>query len=148
MNDHDIRARARRIIDQAPMSVLTTLDEGGYPQSRTMWTPAVDDDFTVYFVTGRILEKCRQISANPRVCCFWTQIEDNALGGGYVCIKGEARVTDEQQLRDRLWDDVLSQYFPGGKTDPNYVVVVVKPSEMTVMDNMQSHQYPLDRLRF
>jgi len=141
----DIRFRARGIVEQAVNGVLMTLDEHGFPHPRTMWTAGLDDDFTIYFVTGRALQKCRQIEANPRVCVFWTQTEENKIGWNYALVKGEATITDDQALRDRFWSDVLRQYFPGGKTDPNYVVIVVKPRQMMVMD---SHKYPLDVMQF
>ena len=107
MSQEDIKSRARKIIDQQQMSVLATVDASGYPQTRTMWCPEVAEDFTVYFVTGRSLEKCAQIAANPKVNVFWSIISEGQLGMAYVYIKGEAVVTDEQALRHRLWDDSL-----------------------------------------
>ena len=145
MTEQDIRARARDIIEKAVNGVLVTLDEHGFPHPRTMWTASMDDDFTIYFVTGRPLVKCRQIEANPKVCVFWTQTDGEHIGWNYAHIKGEATITDDQALRDRCWNDELSQYFPGGKTDPSYVVIVVKPKQLMLMD---SHKYPLDTVSF
>lgn len=145
MNDKDIRARARNIIDSAVNGVLMTLDEEGYPHPRTMWTAGMDDDFTIYFVTGRPLLKCRQIEANPRVCIFWTQVEDHTIGWNYALLKGNATISDDQTLRDRLWNDALREYFPEGPESSEYVVLIVKPKELMVMD---SHRYPLDRVEF
>lgn len=145
METTGIQARARQIIQQAVNGVLMTLDDNGFPHPRTMWTAGLDDDFTIYFVTGRSLLKCRQIAANPNVTVFWTQTEGPTIGWSYAFLKGRASVTDNQALRDRFWSDVLTEYFPQGKTDPEYVVLVVKPKELMVMD---SHKYPLDRVEF
>ena len=145
MTDQDIKTRARAIIDQATNSVLMTVDDQGFPHPRTMWTAGFDDDFTVYFVTGRPLVKVKQIEANPKVCVFWTQTDGKDIGWNYALVKGSATITEDQALRDRLWADELSQYFPGGKTDANYVVIVIKPKTLMVMD---SHQYPLDTVEF
>ena len=145
MERADIRIRARAIIEEAGNGVLMTVDENGFPHPRTMWTAGLDDDFTVYFVTGRPLLKCRQIEACPKVCVFWTQADGKSIGWNYVLIKGEAAITDDQPLRERFWNKELEPYFPGGKGDPNYVVIVVKPKQMMVMD---SHRYPLDVLDF
>ncbi len=145
MESTSIQARARQIIDKAVNGVLMTLDENGFPHPRTMWTAGLDDDFTTYFVTGRSLLKCKQIAANPKVTIFWTLTEGQTIGWSYTLIKGQASVTSDQALRDRFWNDVLKEYFPGGKEDPEYVVVIVKPRELMVMD---SHKYPLDKVEF
>jgi general stress protein 26 len=145
METTDVKARARQLIDKCTNSVLMTMDDSGFPHPRTMWTAGVGDDFTVYFVTGRSLLKCRQIAANPRVSVFWTQTEGETIGWSYAFLKGHASIADDQALRDRFWSDVLKEYFPGGRTDPEYVVIVIKPKELMVMD---SHKYPLDRVEF
>lgn len=145
MNERDIRTRARAIIDSSVNGVLITVDDKGFPHPRTMWTAGVDDDFTIHFVTGRDLVKCKQIAANPNVCVFWTLVEGQSIGWNYALIKGIASVSDDQPLRDRFWSDALKEYFPLGREDPNYVVVTVKPKELIVMD---SRKYPLDRMEF
>ena len=142
MNESDIISRARAIIAEAVNAVLMTVDQNGFPHPRTMWTAGVDDDMTTYFVTGKGLAKVQQIQANNKVCMFWTQTDK---GGSYALLKGEARVTDDQDLRDRFWNDMLAEYFPQGKTDPSYVVIVVKPKELMLMEGMK---YPLDRVEF
>ena len=142
MNQSDIIVRARAIITEAINAVLMTVDQYGFPHPRTMWTAGMDDDMTTYFVTGRDLVKVQQIQANNKVCMFWTETDK---GGSYTLLKGEARVTDDQNLRDRFWNDMLAEYFPQGKTDPSYVVIVVKPKELMLMEGME---YPLDRIQF
>jgi general stress protein 26 len=145
MGETETKNRAREIAAKAVNGVLMTVDEHGFPHPRTMWTAGIDDDFTTYFVTGRPLEKCKQIAANPKVCIYWTGTEGEHIGWSYVLLKGEATVTDDQALRDRFWNGMLAQYYPAGKVDPNYVVIVVKPKTLMLMD---SHKYPLDKVEF
>lgn len=145
MADTNIKDRARQIIDKAINGILVTEDASGFPHPRTMWTAGVDDDFTIYFVTGKSLQKCKQIEANPKVCVFWTETDNSHIGWNYAFVKGAASITQDQALRDRFWNDELKQYFSQGKTDPEYVVLIVRPNELMVMD---SHKYPLDRVEF
>lgn len=145
MNEKSIVTRAKDIIKDAVNGVLVTVDENGFPHSRTMWTADVDDSFKVYFVTGRSLLKCRQIQQNPKVCVFWTKTDAGVIGWNYAFIKGEADITDDQSLRDKFWNDEFKTYFPQGKEDPEYVVIIIKPKELMVMD---SHKYPLDKIEF
>jgi len=145
MSDTEILTRARALVDKAVNGVLITLDDEGFPHPRTMWTAGIDDDFTAYFLTGRSLVKCKQIEANPKVCVFWTLTEGGPVSWSYALVKGIATITDDQSLRDRFWNKELENYFPGGKKDPEYVVIVIKPKTLMLMD---SHKYPLDVVEF
>lgn len=145
MNQTDVRVRAKKLIEDAVNAVLITNDDSGFPHPRTMWTAGIDDDFTTYFVTGRQLLKVRQIEANPRVCVFWTRTDNGQIGWDYTLLKGEATISDAQTLRDRFWNEAVAQYFPEGSSDPSYVVIVIKPKELMLMD---SHNYPLDTIEF
>jgi len=126
MTTDDMKSRAKGLIAKIPNSLLVTVDADGYPAGRLMSTAKVADDFTVYYATGRDSNKCRQIAANTKVAVSWV------TGDSYVVLKGEAVVTDDQQVRDMLWQDSFTPYFPGGRTDPNYVVVRVAPKELRV----------------
>ncbi|MHB9038094.1 MAG: pyridoxamine 5'-phosphate oxidase family protein [Armatimonadota bacterium] len=145
MNAQDTKTRAKQIISAAVNAVFMTLDADGYPHPRTMCTAGLDDDFTVYFVTGKNLLKIKQIEANPKVCAFWSKGDGEAVGWDYALIKGDASVSEDQALKNRFWNDDLRTYFPEGKEDPNYVVIVVKPKELLIMD---AHKYPLERVEF
>lgn len=144
MNDNNTRARAKEIIDAAVNSIFTTVDENNAPHSRTMWTAGTDDDFTTYYVTHRDMLKCKQIKNNPKVCSFWTMVEGSTIGWSYVMLKGEASITDEQPMRDRFWNEALTEYFKS-KDDPTFVIIVVRPKELLMMD---ANQYPLKRIEF
>jgi general stress protein 26 len=145
MNAQDTKAHAKEIIKSAVNAVFMTVDSEGFPHPRTMWTAGMDDDFTIYFVTGKGLQKTRQIESDPKVCAFWTKTDGSVIGWDYALLKGTASVSEDQALKDRFWMDELQQYFPGGKIDPNYVVIIVKPKELMIM---ASHQYPLERVEF
>ena len=134
-----------KIIKQASNTVFMTIDEQGFPHPRTMWVAGFDDDFTTYYVTGKSLVKCKHISENPKVCSFWTQVEGTEIGPSYAFVKGVAEITEDQSLRDRFWNDMLSTYFPEGKTDPNYIIIIVRPKELMLMDE---EKYPLDKIEF
>lgn len=145
MNNSDTRAKAHKIISDAVNAVFITQDGHGFPHPRTMWTAGIDKDFTSYFLTGRDLLKSKQIMSDPNVCVFWTLTDGSRIGWDYAFIKGQAQITDDQELRDRFWVDALTEYFPAGKEDPNYVVIVIKPRELMLMDG---HHYPLEKIEF
>jgi general stress protein 26 len=144
-NDREIKEKARELIKQSPIAIFATLDENGFPQQRPMYTAGMEEDFTLYFATGRERLKCRQIEANPKVSMCWENISEDWSNWGHVMIKGEAKVLDDKDLKQSLWIEEFGRYFPEGPEDPGYVVIAVKPTELIFSD---STKYPPDRLTF
>lgn len=134
MNDQEAKVRAREIIGKDMFPSFATVDEHGCPQIRAMMPVTVADDFTVYYITGRMTSKCRQIASNPKVSTLWTHVVDPMKEWESVLIKGEAAISDEKSLRERFWMEELRQIFPAGANDPNYVILIVKPTEMILAD--------------
>ena len=117
--------KAKKIISDHPNSILITVDEGGRPVDRVMRTARVDDDLTVYYATGLKSAKVKRLELNPSVLVLW------AGESGYLSLKGVASVTTDPEILGRIWRDTFATYFHGGKTDPNYAVIIVKPREWT-----------------
>jgi general stress protein 26 len=99
-----------------------------------MMAAAVEDGFTVYYVTSRQSAKCRHLAVNPKASSLWTEVLDPMRDWRSVCIKGTAVVSDDKALRERFWVEELKPFFPGGVDDPNFVVIIVKPEEMILAD--------------
>ena len=134
MNDQEVNARAREIIGKCAFPAFATVDEHGCPQMRAMMPVAVEDNFTVYYITSRMTSKCRQIMANPKVSTLWMHVVDPMRDWASVLIKGEAVISDDKALKERFWMEELRPIFPEGADDPNYVILVVKPTEMILAD--------------
>lgn len=132
--DQATAARAREIMGKSMFTSFATVDENGCPQSRAMMPTTIEDDFTVYYVTNRMTAKCRQIGANPKVSSLWTEVIEPMSNWSSVLIKGEASISDDKALRDRFWMEQLKPFFPGGADDPNFVILVCKPTEMILAD--------------
>jgi general stress protein 26 len=114
---------------------LATVDETGCPQMRAMMSVMVDDDLTTYYITSRMSAKCSHIAKNPYASSLWTDVLDPMKDWRSVLVKGKAEVTDDKELREKFWTEELRGFFPGGVADPNYVIIVIKPTEMILADN-------------
>jgi len=135
VTDQEAKTLAREVIDKCMFPAFATVDENGCPQIRAMMPVAVEDDFTVYYVTGRPTAKCSQIAANPSCSTLWTDVVDPMADWRSVLVKGRAVVSDDKALRDRFWTEELRDFFPGGADDPNFVIIVCRPTEMIVADS-------------
>jgi general stress protein 26 len=135
MSEQGIKDQAKEIIKKSMFPALTTIDGKGFPQSRAMMPVMVDDDFSVYYLTNRLSAKCSHIAANPRTSSIWVNIIDPMKDWQSVLIKGTAIITDEKALRDKFWMEELRFAFPLGADDPNFVILICKPTEMIVSTN-------------
>ncbi len=133
MNNEEIKNIAKEIINKAQNAVLVTIDEDGFPQSRIMYTAGLDDEFKIYFVTGKSLPKCKHIKANPKINVFWTTAISTQEDWRWVSIKGTAEIRDDAEIRNRFWSDMLNRYFKGGVEDPEYVIIVISPKQIMTM---------------
>jgi general stress protein 26 len=59
------------------------------------------------------------------VIAVWT------TGKGYVSLTGKAQILDDQESKDLSWHPIFSNHFPGGSSDPNYIVVKVSPVSLS-----------------
>ena len=134
MSDQEVKTRAREVIGKGAFPAFATVDESGCPQMRAMMPVAVEDDFTIYYITHRQSAKCRQIAANPSVSTLWSDVVEPMRDWRSVLVKGRAVVSDEKALRDRFWMEEIRGFFPGGADDPGFVVIVCKPTEMILAD--------------
>jgi general stress protein 26 len=145
MDDKNLIELSREVISKYPVADVATVDSEGYPHIRPMYTLNVDDNFTVYFATGKGLPKTIEIEADHQVGLSWTAYNPGDMSEWkHVMLKGIANVTDEERLRHELWSEALAPYFLG-KDDPNYVIIVVQPVELLYTD--QKH-YPSRHIRF
>ncbi|MFD3595192.1 pyridoxamine 5'-phosphate oxidase family protein [Nocardia sp. NPDC058640] len=90
--------------------------------------PAWQGD-TIWFLTGALSVKARNISHHPRVAMHW-QID--AAGDG-VEVWGEAEIYADVSTKRGLWNGVfdydLNDFAPGGPDDsPDMVFVAVRPT--------------------
>jgi general stress protein 26 len=131
MDRAEALAAAHAAIKAAPVSILITNGLDGYPAARPMGTLAVEEDLTVYYATGASMDKCAQIAASGQAAVYWPNLGEG--GYGWVMLKGEAELTKDPQVLDRFWRDEFTRYFPGGRNDPEYIIIRIAPKTLTVL---------------
>ena len=131
----DLKQRIFEIIRGPHLSSFATITEDGKPWVRYV-TPRGSEDLTIRFATAKSTRKVAQIQKNPQVH-LTCGITDPMKSEAYLQIEGSAEFVTDKSERDAFWHDTLKRYF-SGPDDPNYGVVVVKPSRIefnTVKDH-------------
>ena len=127
-----IEAAAKKAIWAA---VATSSPSG--PRVR-MVHPSWEGD-TLWFATGASSPKIAHMQSEPRVDIQYQVAPPDFI---HILVRGQATIITDEAEKKRVWDVIdydLSQFWPGGPTDPNYAPVRVDPErvELSKMFGMQ-----------
>ena len=133
-NPHDeAKAKLHDIVESSRTVLLLTHGEDHKIVGRPMSLVRADDDSTIYLVSGIGTKKVSEIEHDSRV----TVAIQN--GEGIAMIDGNARVSQDRALIEKLWSDSWKVWFPRGKEDPDIAILVVEPLEGTYWDQDIGH---------
>ena len=94
---------------------------------------------TLWFATGTTSPKIEHMQSDPRVDLQYQVAPPDFT---HILVRGQATIITDEAEKKRVWDVIdydLSQFWPGGPTDPNYAPVRVDPArvELSKMFGMQ-----------
>lgn len=125
------------LMDEAEAVYLATVAEKG-PRIRALVNLRRSDHypgpakfactggFTVYLATSLASDKVQEIRANPSVAVYYCTPR-NFHG---VMLSGVAELLDDAELKKALWSEDWRIYWPDGDTNPDYIVLRIKPDEI------------------
>lgn len=85
---------------------------------------------TLWFATGTTSPKVAQLGRDPRVDIQFQVAPPDFV---HVLVRGRAAIVRDGAEKKRVWDVIdydLSQFWPGGPTDPNYTLVRIDPERV------------------
>lgn len=139
MDQQQLKNKVLDILDHHKIGSLATV-ESGKPHSRYM--TFFHDGLTLYTPTSDETHKAEEIDNNPNVHVL-LGYNGEGLGDAYLEITGTARLNHSKDLKDKIWDERLEQWFDG-KDDPNLTVLEIEPSEIRLMNEGESTPVTLD----
>lgn len=104
LSDAQVLAESIRVVNQAFLGMLTTVDEQGVPHARWMGSATAENGLhVIYTLSAPNSRKVEQIRKNPNVCwVFSTE--------GYtdiVTLYGRASVSSSPLVAQRIWDRLM-----------------------------------------
>ncbi len=141
MKDQGSRTSALNLMQSSPATYLTTLADDGFPHTRAMLNlrnaesyPGLvayfdphQDSFWVYFTTNTSSAKVAQIRKNPGVSAYYCQPEQ--FHG--LMLAGRIEIVSDQAVKEALWQAGWERYYPQGMRDPDYAILLLKPTIAT-----------------
>lgn len=108
------------IIDKTKVSIISSVDENGFPNTKAMLPPRKRVGIrNFYFTTNTSSMRVKQYSADPKACVYFF---DQRFFKG-VMLRGTMVVLKDKKTKQMIWHDGDEMYYPKGVTDPDYCVL-------------------------
>jgi general stress protein 26 len=108
------------LIDKANVSIISSVDEDGFPNSKAMLPPRKREDIKhLYFTTNTSSMRVRQYLHNPKACVYFF---DKRFFRGAM-LRGVMEVLHDSASKEMIWKEGDDIYYQGGVTDPDYCVL-------------------------
>lgn len=137
MGSQDVRQECLELMKTTPVAIVTTIDPEGFPQTRAMFNlhnrvqfPSLEnffnavDDFSVYLTTNTSSAKVAHIRTNPKTSIYFC----NPSEFQGLMLSGEMSVETDKAIKEALWQEGWTMYYPGGVHDPDHTVLCLRPA--------------------
>ena len=107
-------------ISKQRTSIISSVDENGYPATRALIQPVLVEGNVIYFATYTSSRKVRHYLNNPKACVYFYSKGQTFQGAE---IKGEMQVLTDQTTKSTFWKPFFSRFYKKGVTDPDYCIL-------------------------
>ncbi|MCL2164157.1 MAG: pyridoxamine 5'-phosphate oxidase family protein [Oscillospiraceae bacterium] len=136
----NIIEKANQIIKGCEAAYFGVIDKDGFPSVSTVSPVDPENILEIYFTTNADGNKAKRLQkSNKASICF------NA-GGNNITLVGEAEIRTDQETKSRCWADWFINHYPGGETDPNYIVIKVTTKRVSLWIDNEGAEFTSDEL--
>ena len=108
------------ILDKAGVSLISSVDEEGFPNTKAMLLPRKREGIKeIWFTTNTSSMRVKQYSDNPKACVYFF---DKRFFRG-VMLRGTMEILTDSGSKEMIWREGDEIYYPKGVTDPDYCVL-------------------------
>jgi general stress protein 26 len=137
----DLSQTIEDLIDHAKVSIVSSIDESGFPNTKAMLPPRKKEGIKhLFFTTNTSSMRVRQYSANPKSCIYF--FESRFFRG--VMLRGTMEVLHDSKSKKMIWKDGDELYYPLGVTDPDYCVLKFTARNGRYYSNFKSEDFELE----
>ena len=99
------------MIDKTAVSIISSVDEAGFPNTKAMLPPRKRDGIKhIYFTTNTSSMRVKQYTDNPKACVYFF---DKRFFRGTM-LKGTMEVLHDKISKKMIWLDGDQMYYPKG----------------------------------
>lgn len=106
--------------DKANLTVISSVDEMGFPVSKAMLAPRKREGIKVFYLTTNTSsQKVQNFKVNPKATLYFV---DKRFYRG-VSLMGYVEILEDHDAKAMIWQDGDTMYYPLGVDDPDYCVI-------------------------
>ena len=129
-----------KMIDNTGVSIISSVDENGFPNTKAMLPPRKREGITTfYFTTNTSSMRVMQYRSNNKACIYFF---DKRFFRG-VMLLGRMEVLTDQETKNMIWQEGDTMYYPLGVSDPDYCVLKFSADRMRIYQNFGSENIDL-----
>lgn len=117
VDERTMAEKAIALLAQCDDVTITSIDAGGFPRPVPMSKIQTKDYNEVWLATGADSDKVADFKQNNKAGLCYSHYGDS------VALRGTVEIITDDTIRKEMWQDWFIHHFPGGYTDPNYVLL-------------------------
>lgn len=121
--------KAVDLLAQCNEVIVASINSGGFPRPVPMAKGHTSGCNEVWMATGADSEKVVDFRMNPKAGLCYSSAGDS------VALRGTVEIVTDDSIRKEMWQDWYINHFPGGPTDPNYLLLRFIGTEATLWIN-------------
>lgn len=124
--------------DKQKTVYLGSIDHDGFPNIKAMLQPRKREGIkTFYFSTNTSSMRVSQYKENERACIYFC---DRRFFRG-VMLRGTMEVLTDQAIKEEMWQEGDTMYYPGGVSDPDYCILRFNALSGRYYSNFHSEEF-------
>lgn len=128
------------LIDKQSVSLIGSVDQDGFPNTKAMLPPRKREGIKVfYFTTNTSSMRVSQYKENPHACIYFC---DKRFFRG-VMLVGTMEVLEDRESKELIWKDGDTMYYSQGVTDPDYCVLRFTACKGRFYSNFKSESFEI-----
>ncbi|MGA3280941.1 MAG: pyridoxamine 5'-phosphate oxidase family protein [Smithella sp.] len=129
------------LIDKAGVSIISSVDEDGFPNTKAMLPPRKREGIKhIFFTTNTSSMRVKQYIGNSKACVYFF---DKRFFKG-VMLRGVMEVLKDSASKKMIWKAGDEMYYPKGVTDPDYCVLRFTAQNGRYYSNFKSENFEVE----
>lgn len=129
------------MIDKISVSIISSVDEAGFPNTKAMLPPRKREGIKhFYFTTNTSSMRVDQYIENDKACIYFF---DKRFYRG-VMLKGTMKVLKDKKSKEMIWQEGDEMYYSKGVTDPDYCVLQFTSQTGRYYSNFKSENFEIE----
>lgn len=131
-----------RFIKKQKISIVTAIDENGYPSQKAMFAPRrIDGNTVFYFSTNTSSQKVDLFSKNPKASIYFYHQGKIVYTG--ILLKGTMEILTDIESKKSIWKKTDTLYYHLGVTDPDYCVLKFTAESGRIYEDLKTEDFIL-----